>query len=77
MVLIGVDPADIDEQMRARKLPRVMCVAEFISYRQREQGVLKPQWLYVVWLQEEMQPYFSASNHQAFRQIDWDNHCPN
>ncbi len=71
-LLIGVDLTRVDAQMRAKKLPEVLCVGEFISYRAGTSGVLRPKWLHVVWLQDEMQPHLSESNAESFRHIDWD-----
>lgn len=72
MLLIGVDPESLNDLMRRKRLPRVMCVAEFVSYRDPSGKLSKPVFLNIVWLQNDFLPYFSPENEAAFRQIEWD-----
>jgi hypothetical protein len=72
LLMINADPDRIGELMRQRKLPPVMCVGEFVSYRKRSGKSDKAVFLHIVWLQEDLVPHISPNNEAALSQIDWE-----
>jgi hypothetical protein len=68
MVLLHPDPASLADLMRRKKLPRLMCVGQFVSYRTDRQ---KAMFLYVVWLQEDFMPHIHPDVQRLFADIKW------
>jgi hypothetical protein len=57
-------------------LPAIMCIGDFICYRQRADGSGGPVVLYVVWLQDTFLPYLSVENEAALKAVDWNDFAP-
>lgn len=72
IVLLSPGKAALDEMMKTKNLPTVLCVGEFVSYRGGDSGLGKPLFRYVAWLQEEIEPYMDARNRELFFHLDWD-----
>ena len=76
LLLIGANNENLNKLMRSKRLPLILCVGEFVSYRKRRNGSDKAVFLRVVWLQEEFLPYMNACNGAAFRKIEWNSYLP-
>jgi hypothetical protein len=76
LILITADQKKLNELMQSKKLPTIMCVGQFLTYRKRDDAKPKPIYFYVIWLQEEFAPHMSEENEMIFRQINWDNYLP-
>ncbi len=72
LLMLNADLDRLGELMRQRKLPAVMCVGEFLSYRKRDGESNKPVFLHIVWLQNDLVPHMSPENEEALTKIDWD-----
>lgn len=73
MLFIGMEPERVDDLLRRRKLPLVMCIGQFDSMRRvPDERLPRRAFLTVVWLQEDFLPYFSPENEAAFARIEFD-----
>ena len=73
LVLLAAENNALNELMRRKKLPPVMCLGEFVSYRKHDDERTNPLFLHVIWLQEDFAPHMSPENEALFRLIKWDN----
>jgi hypothetical protein len=71
LVLLCANLELLDGPMESRKLPSILCVGHFVSYRKREGKTPKATFLYLVWMQNEFLPYLNPENESLFRNIDW------
>lgn len=71
LLLIGHEREALNELLRARKLPEVLCIGLFYSLRGGTGKDGKASYLYVVWLQNDFVPHMSAENQAAFAEITW------
>ncbi len=72
MVFVGVKNEALNELFWQKKLPPVLCLGEFVSYRDRADGSKKAIFLHIVWIQNDFLPYLNAENEAAFRQVNWE-----
>jgi hypothetical protein len=72
LVFIGYESEDLKELMRTKKLPPILCIGEFVSYRMRDEQSANASFLYVVWLQDEFEPHMSDGNQELFKRLDWE-----
>jgi hypothetical protein len=72
LVLLGYESNDLNELMRNKKLPPILCIGEFVSYRMHDEQSANASFLYVVWLQDEFAPHMSDGNQTLFKRLDWE-----
>ncbi len=72
MVFVGPGEDVLAGQMKQDKLPPILCVGDFVSYRSLRDGSEKAIFRHVVWIQDDFQPYFTPENEAAFQAIDWE-----
>ena len=71
LVLIGYERGELNELLKSKKIPPVLCVGLFYSIRGGTGKEGRASYLYVVWLQSELAPHISGENQAAFAEINW------
>lgn len=72
LVLLSPGKATLEDLMSTKQLPTVLCVGEFVSYRGGRGTGGKPVYVYVAWVQEELEPHMDDSNRDLFSRLNWD-----